>query len=267
MQLPLYQIDAFAREAFKGNPAAVMPLETWLSDDVMQKIGMENNLAETAFFVPVSDGSADFHLRWFTPELEMPLCGHATLASAFVIWRHLGFSGDTITFSTQRAGALSVTRRGDLLALDFPAYVSSRVEIPGLDAALGARPTQVLQHDNYVIATFETAGHVASLAPDFAAIKNLHIEVIATAPGNISPYDCDFVSRFFAPGVGVNEDPVTGSAHCRLIPYWSKRLGKTELFARQISARGGELWCALNGDRVEIAGYCTEVLRGTFMLP
>jgi PhzF family phenazine biosynthesis protein len=266
MSLPIYQIDAFAREAFKGNPAAVMPLQSWLPDDVMQKIALENNLAETAFFVPVAGDTADYHLRWFTPELEIPLCGHATLASAFVIWKHLGFSRDMLRFSTQTAGPLSVTRQGERIALDFPSYPCAAVDIPGLAGVMGATPREVLQHSNYVIARFATAADVAALIPDFAALKKLHIEVIATAPGKDTVHDCDFVSRFFAPGVGVNEDPVTGSAHCRLIPYWAEKLGKTDMFARQISARSGELWCRLRGDRVEIAGYATEVLRGMFIL-
>ncbi len=266
MDLPIFQIDAFARAAFTGNPAAVMPLEAWLTDDVMQQIGMENNLAETAFFVASNTDDADFHLRWFTPELEIPLCGHATLASAHVIWTHLGYARDIIRFSTQTAGLLQVSREGGRISLDFPAYKSAAVEIPGLGAALGAAPRETLQHANYVLAVFDTAADVAALSPDFAAVKKLDVEVIATAAGAGTVHDCDFVSRFFAPGVGVNEDPVTGSAHCRLIPFWAARLGKQQMFARQISARGGELWCGIAGNRVTIAGYCTEVLRGTFIL-
>lgn len=265
MKLPFFQIDAFARHAFAGNPAAVLPLDRWLPDDLMQKIAMENNLAETAFFVAGADG-ADFHLRWFTPEQEIPLCGHATLASAHVIWTHLGFAPDRIVFSTQQAGVLTVSRDGTRLTLDFPAYQSTPCVIDGLEACLRASPQEVLEHETYVIARFAQAADVASLTPDFAAMKQLGIKLVATAPGDTATYGCDFVSRFFAPTVGVDEDPVTGSAHCRLIPYWAARLDKTAFFARQISARGGELWCRLRGDRVDISGYCQEVLRGDFIL-
>jgi PhzF family phenazine biosynthesis protein len=265
MKLPIYQIDAFASRPFAGNPAAVMPLDAWLAPELMQNIAAENNLAETAFFVAGAAGQADFHLRWFTPELEIALCGHATLATAYVIWSHLGFARDRIVFSTEKAGLLSVTCQEEMLSLNFPAYASVMTTLPGLADALGVIPSAVLRHENYVTAIFESADMVAGLTPDFSLINKLKVEVIATAPG--AGYDCDFVSRFFAPGVGVNEDPVTGSAHCRLIPYWAERLQKQTLFAKQISARGGELWCGYRGNRVDIAGYCTEVLQGQFILP
>jgi PhzF family phenazine biosynthesis protein len=264
MKLPIYQIDAFASRPFAGNPAAVMPLDSWLSAELMQNIAAENNLAETAFFVAGASGQADFHLRWFTPQLEIALCGHATLATAYVIWTHLGFAKDRVTFSTEKAGSLSVTRHGKMLSLDFPAYASVMTTLPGLAEALGATPVAILRHENYVTAIFESAGQVASLTPDFGLMNKLKVEVIATAPGG--GYDCDFVSRFFAPSVGINEDPVTGSAHCRLIPYWAERLNKQSLFAKQISARGGELCCNHRGNRVDIAGYCTEVMQGHFIL-
>jgi PhzF family phenazine biosynthesis protein len=265
MKLPIYQIDAFAARPFAGNPAAVMPLDAWLAPDVMQNIAMENNLSETAFFVAASSGPTDFHLRWFTPELEIALCGHATLATAHVIWTHLGFGKDRILFSTEKAGLLSVTRQEGKLSLDFPAYPSVMTTLPGLAEALGATPAAILRHDSYVTAIFESAEIVAGLAPDFGLINKLKADIIATAPG--AGYDCDFVSRFFAPAKGVNEDPVTGSAHCRLIPYWAERLGKQQLFAKQISERGGELWCNYRGNRVDIAGYCTDVMQGQFILP
>ena len=261
MRIPLYQIDAFADGPFTGNPAAVCPLDAWLPEDVMQAIAAENNLSETAFFVPEGEG---YRLRWFTPTTEVDLCGHATLASGFVVFRWLRPERGRITFETQEAGPLSVARDGDLLALDFP----SRPPAPQamsepLVAALGRRPVALLAARDY-LAVYETADDIAGLAPDFAALAALdRFAVIVTAPGTGGT---DFVSRFFAPARGVDEDPVTGSAHCTLIPYWAERLGKSRLDARQLSRRGGALSCVLDGDRVTIAGRARPYLEGTITI-
>jgi len=257
MRIPLYQIDAFAEGPFTGNPAAVCPLEAWLPDPVMQQIAAENNLSETAFFVPEGEG---YQLRWFTPTTEVDLCGHATLASAFVVFRWLKPERKEVTFAAQQAGPLTVTRDGDLLALDFPARPPMPCPLPpGLDPALGRPPTAVLAARDY-LAVYETADQVAALTPDFAALAALdRFAVIVTAPGNAGT---DFVSRFFAPARGVDEDPVTGSSHCTLIPYWAERLGKSRLEARQLSRRGGALSCAMRSDRVTIAGRALLYLEG-----
>jgi PhzF family phenazine biosynthesis protein len=256
MKLGIYQIDAFTREAFHGNPAAVVPLEEWLPAETMLSIAAENNLAETAFFVREGDR---FELTWFTPEIEIDLCGHATLASAYVIWKELGFEGDEIRFETRKSGTLTVTREGDLMTLDFPSRPAEETDAPdGLAEALGGSPQKVLKSRDY-LAIFDTEAEVLALRPDFKAITDLGVHaVIATAPGDTS----DFVSRFFAPSVGVDEDPVTGSAHCTLIPYWAEQLGKNELYARQVSKRGGELFCELRGDRVRISGNAVLYLKG-----
>src|SRR5258705_4143814 len=257
VRIPLYQIDAFADGPFTGNPAAVCPLESWLPDKVMQSVAAENNLSETAFFVPEGDG---YRLRWFTPTTEVDLCGHATLASAFVVFRWLTPQRSEVSFQTQQAGPLTVSRDGDLLALDFPARPPSPCPIPAeLATALGRRPAAVLAARDY-LAVYDTAEDIKALTPDFAAIAALdRFAVIVTAPGTGG---IDFVSRFFAPARGVDEDPVTGSAHCTLIPYWAERLGKTRLEARQLSRRGGALSCALRGDRVMIAGRVALYLTG-----
>ena len=256
MKLQIFQVDAFTREAFHGNPAAVVPLEEWLSAEMMLNIAAENNLAETAFFVRKGDR---FELTWFTPEIEIDLCGHATLASAYVIWNELGFEGDEIAFDTPKSGTLAVTREGELMTLDFPSRPAEETDIPeGLADALGATPEKVLKSRDY-LAVYDTESEVLALRPDFRAISELGVHaVIATAPGDQS----DFVSRFFAPSVGVDEDPVTGSAHCTLIPYWAEQLGKDQLYARQVSKRGGELFCELRGDRVRIAGNAVLYLKG-----
>ena len=269
MTIPLYQVDAFARRPFAGNPAAVCPLPAWLPAETMQQIAAENNLAETAFFISLTDEEADFHLRWFTPTFEIDLCGHATLATAHVLWER-GFARPEIVFRSQ-SGPLRVRREADgRLVLDFP----SRPPRPRAPAALpavlaqalgpgAATPRAVLASRDLVV-EFAHADEVLALRPDFAALRDLgYIGLIATAPGS-GPVD--FVSRFFAPEVGVPEDPVTGSAHSTLIPFWAEKLGKTELFARQESARGGELWCRLRGDRVDIGGYAVTYLRGSIEL-
>jgi predicted PhzF superfamily epimerase YddE/YHI9 len=256
MKIPLYQVDAFADRPFAGNPAAVCPLEDWLSDDVMQAIAAENNLSETAFFVREGEG---WRLRWFTPTTEVDLCGHATLASAFVIFRFLAPDRNHVVFHTEKAGVLTVSRDGELLALDFPSRPPAPcAPPPSLGAALGHEPAEVLAARDY-LAIYDDPDGVAELAPDFAALAKLGRAVIVTAPGH---GEIDFVSRFFAPALGVDEDPVTGSSHCTLIPYWAERLGKTRLNACQVSRRGGSLSCALDGDRVTIAGRAVLYLIG-----
>lgn len=261
MQLKLYQVDAFTERTFGGNPAAVVPLEDWLPDATMQAIALENNLSETAFFVPRGDGG--FDLRWFTPLIEADLCGHATLGTAWVLFNRLGHADEAVTFHT-RSGPLTVARDGDRLAMDFPAQPPARepAEIGDVAGALGVAPEAVFAAP-YALAVLDSEETVRAVRPDFRRVAGLDIpELIVTAPG-AEGGDCDFVSRFFAPTGGIDEDPVTGSAHCILIPYWAERLGKTEMFARQVSARGGALWCALKGDRVSIAGYGAPYLEGT----
>lgn len=258
MQLPIYQVDAFTDRLFGGNPAAVVPLTEWLPDGTMQAIAAENNLAETAFFVSEGDGYA---LRWFTPAVEVDLCGHATLASAYVITRFLDPARDRVRFRTLQAGTLVVERRGEELAMDFPAWPSTPAETPAaLAAALGREPSHCRAGKRDFMAVFDSEEDVAGLQPDLAAIARLcPFALIVTAPGR---HGVDFVSRFFAPSAGIDEDPVTGSAHCALTPYWAERLGKTQLKARQLSPRGGDLTCELRGDRVTIAGRAVLYLEG-----
>ena len=255
MKLPIFQIDAFTDKLFAGNPAAICPLESWLPDQLLQSIAAENNLAETAFVV---QRDSFFDLRWFTPTLEMDLCGHATLAPAHVIFRHLGYRGSIVRFQT-RSGALTVSRNEDLLTLDFPARPAAPCDTPQeLSDGLRATPTATAKARDY-LAVFETEQAVRSLQPDMAALMRLDcLGIIATAPGN----HCDFVSRFFAPRAGVPEDPVTGSAHCTLIPYWAQRLGRSELRALQVSPRGGELFCEHRGERVGIGGRAVTYSSG-----
>ena len=258
-RFPLYQIDAFTDHPFTGNPAAVMPLQQWLPDDVMQAIAAENNLSETAFFVPEGDG---FHLRWFMPVGEIDLCGHATLASAFVILTELQPDRDRVDFSSQ-SGPLTVTREGDRFCLDFPLRAPNPVPCPpGLAEALGVEVQEAwLTRDLFALLEDETT--VRELKPDMEALSRQEpTSIVVTARGT----DCDFVSRCFAPREGIPEDPVTGSTHCVLIPYWARRLGKTKLTARQVSKRGGELFCEERGDRVQIAGKAVKVLEGSLLL-
>jgi len=255
MRLPLYQVDAFSKRRFAGNPAAICPLPKWLPDQTLLDIAAENNLAETAYFVAEPDG---YRLRWFTPAVEVDLCGHATLAAAVVLMDCLGFGGDQVTFHS-RSGPLTVARSGEIYTLDFPSRpgVSQPVSTE-LTEAIGATPQFVLAARD-TMCVFESAAAVHALRPNMAALKALEpFGFIATAPGD----DCDFVSRFFAPKQGINEDPVTGSAHCTLTPYWAARLGKSNLFARQISSRGGELWCEDRGGRVRIGGHGALYLTG-----
>ncbi|MBI3884263.1 MAG: PhzF family phenazine biosynthesis protein [Opitutae bacterium] len=265
MKFPLYWVDAFTPKVFAGNPAGVVPLAAWPADAVMQQIAFENGLAETAFFVRT--GAARLHLRWFTPELEMDLCGHATLASAFVVFTQLGQAGERIVFDSL-SGPLTVTRRGALFELDFPSRPAAPLAPaqipPPLRPGLGGPAPQWIGKARDYLCVYATADEVRALRPDFSLLNQIDvIGIIATAPGDGG---VDFVSRFFCPNCAVPEDPVTGSAHCTLIPHWAERLGKTTLHARQISARGGELFCELAGDRVKIAGHAVLYLRGEIEL-
>jgi PhzF family phenazine biosynthesis protein len=257
MQLRLFQVDAFASRRFTGNPAAVMPMERFLDDEVLQAIAAENNLAETAFFVPAGP---DYQLRWFTPTTEVPLCGHATLASAAVIMERLEPTRRRVVFHTQ-SGPLTVERTETGYSMDFPARASQPVACPaGLAEAMGVVPVQVFADAGNYIALLESADLVRELAPDIAAIARLDRGgLVVTAPGD-GPYD--FVSRYFAPAKGIPEDPVTGGAHCGLAPFWAERLNKSVLRAFQASRRGGEIGCVLRGDRVELQGTCVFYLEG-----
>ncbi len=254
--IPIYQCDAFTDRVFGGNPAAVCPLESWLDDDVLAAIALENNLSETAYLV---GGAGRYELRWFTPAVEVDLCGHATLASSWVVFERLEPGSTEVRFET-RSGELRALRRDDgAIELDFPSRPPAResVDTAPFADALGAAPTAV--HDApYWLAIFATEGDVAALTPDMAKLTAIGRPVVCTAPGQ----DVDFVSRFFGPTVGVPEDPVTGSAHCSLAPYWAEQLGKTELQGRQISARSGDVGCAVRGDRVTLAGAVTPYLEG-----
>ncbi len=264
MELAIYQVDAFTSRLFGGNPAAIVPLESaWLPDAILQSIAAENNLAETAYFIP--RGGDRYDLRWFTPGQEVDLCGHATLASAHIIFQHLQPELTRAAFET-KSGELVVTRDGGMLSMDFP----SRPPEPGavdsrLRQAIGGKPSVILAARDYFV-VYGTEAEVRALAPDMRELKQLdRWGIIATAPGGDS--GVDFVSRFFAPAAGVDEDPVTGSSHCTLIPYWAQQLGKTKLVAKQISPRAGDLWCGLDGNRVTIAGHAVEYLKGTIQIP
>ena len=260
MKLSIYQVDAFTNTLFSGNPAAVVPLSEWLTEDQMQNIAAENNLSETAFFVQEGDS---YRLRWFTPTTEVDLCGHATLASAHVLFDHLGYDEAEIIFKT-KSGVLTVGRENDSLRMNFPAVEMTKVEAPSvLFKSLGIQPTsEVYKTDDYMI-ILNSEEEVADLQPDMKMLKEVPARgVIVTAKGD----KVDFVSRFFAPQSGVDEDPVTGSAHTKSAPFWSKKLGKTELQARQISDRGGNLTCRIIGERVEISGHAVTYLKGEIYL-
>ena len=282
MKLSLYWVDAFANKPFRGNPAGVVPLEQWLPDEVMQHIAFENGLAETAFFVKTAPGC--FHLRWFTPAVEVDLCGHATLASAFILFTQLGQTGSLVTFESRsgplsvrrlsslpsealakEGGPLTVSRQDDLLELDFPSTRPTPESAASRDvaAAIGQTPLWLGRTKFDLFAVLPDAPTVQSLQPDLAKVAALGGRgLLVTARGT----DCDFVSRFFAPQSGIAEDPATGSTHCALIPYWAGSLGKTKLFARQLSARSGEFFCELRGDRVGIAGHAVLYLRGEIIV-
>jgi len=259
MQIPLYQIDAFTDAVFGGNPAAVCRLESWIDDRTMQRIAEENNLSETAFFVKVGD---KYEIRWFTPEMEIDLAGHPTLATAYAIYHHLNYSGQKIVFQSP-SGELIITRRGDLICMDFPTREALPVqENEWITGGLGHRPLELYKSRDY-LAIFEKEEDILALQPDWQALRKVDcLGIIVSSPGKRS----DFVSRFFAPSAGILEDPVTGSAHSTLIPYWAKRLAKNDLYALQLSRRRGELFCKFLGDRVEIAGRAVTYMVGTITI-
>lgn len=266
--IPLYQLDVFADRLFAGNPAAVCPLRRWLPEALMQQIAAENNLSETAFFVADDSGAADFVLRWFTPRVEVELCGHATLASGHVVLETLAWPRERVRFRTLKAGLLQVERRDGALWLELPAQPAAPLPaIPaGLPEALGAQPVQVLDYGGHWLVVYDSARTIEGLRPDYAALRRLPAtSVCVTAPGRHRGED--FVSRFFAPALGIDEDPVTGSAHCRLLPYWAARIGRSELRAAQLSARGGVLECRLEGGRVWLSGPVQPYLQGQIRLP
>jgi len=257
MKRIIYQVDAFTLEVFQGNPAAVCILDQWPEEVQMQQVANENNLSETAFAVPVGEC---YEIRWFTPEMEVELCGHATLATAHVLFNHLEHPGDHICFDSLHSGRLTVKRSGDLLTLDFPADKLEEMVVPELIVtALLTPPLKAFRGKTDFMFVFASESEIASMEPDFGLLAQVGGRgVIVTAPGN----DVDFVSRFFAPQTGINEDPVTGSAHTSLTPYWAKVLGKKRLMARQLSTRGGELVCEDKGERVEISGYAVTYMKG-----
>ena len=259
MKIPLYIVDAFTDRPFAGNPAAICPLQTWLLEEVMQRIGAEMNFSETAFMVPTADG---WHIRWFTPTLEVDLVGHATLAAAHIIFERIDPNRDQVQFSSL-SGPLVVRRSGDRLAMDFPSRRPQRVAAPEeLLAGLRSKPAAVLAAQHYLV-VYESAEEVRALAPDLDKLARLdRAAIIATAPGPPG----DFVSRFFAPANGVPEDPASGVSHCSLIPYWSERLGKRQLIGHQVSKRGGVFFCEDRGERVIIAGHAAMFLEGTIDL-
>lgn len=260
-KISIFQVDAFTGRLFEGNPAAVCPLDQWLPAALMQDIAAENNLAETAFIVPAGK---EYEIRWFTPAVEVDLCGHATLASAYVLFEYLGYPGQEIIFHSARSGMLKVSRRGDLLLMDFPSDILERVSLEDeIQAAIGLRPLETWKGRSDLIALLEDESAVKQLSPDFTRVNQLDCRgLIVTAAGDTA----DFVSRFFGPRVGINEDPVTGSAHTSLTPLWSARLGKKELTARQLSKRGGSLRCTDLGARCLIGGEAKLYLTGEIKL-
>ncbi|WFG35301.1 PhzF family phenazine biosynthesis isomerase [Candidatus Lucifugimonas marina] len=267
MKIPVFQIDAFTDQPFSGNPAAVCPLDEWLRDDEMQAIAAEMNLSETAFFRPKENVDGEHGLRWFTPTVEVDLCGHATLASGHVVLLHLNRNLSQVTFHT-RSGELGVQFKDGLLELDFPTNPPTKLddptEIQAVREALGSAPQEIL-HANTTMAVFESESEVAALQPDFSAVANLNEPwLLATAPADDAEYD--FVSRFFVPTAGINEDPATGSTHTILMPYWAAQFGKDELVGRQISKRGGTMFCRLVSNRVKIAWHIVEVMQGELAL-
>ena len=257
--MTLYQVDAFSDKLFGGNPAAVIPLEHWLDDVLMQKIALENNLSETVFFVPAQNKNADFDIRWFTPEVEINLCGHATLASAYVLFNILNFGKDEIRFSSL-SGVLKVTKEEDLICMNFPSWKPERLDIypDELSAMLGHAEIIGVYKQRDVLVELVNEDVVKNCDPDFSLMKKHIDKMIITAPGK----KVDFVSRFFAPGAGIDEDPVTGSAHSQLIPFWSEKLGKHNLHALQLSKRGGEIWCEQKGERVIMKGKAVFYMKG-----
>jgi PhzF family phenazine biosynthesis protein len=266
MRIPLFHLNAFTSRPFGGNPAAVCPLQDWLDDGLLRKVAAENNLSDTAFFVPKGH-NGHYDLRWFTPRCEVRLCGHATLASAYVVMNLLQPGLQTVRFETRFSGALMVSRDGEMYAMDLPAIFGKTCATPpeALIRSLGpgTLPSTVLEGNETYILVYETEHAIQNIRPDFVSLEKLHpFAVMVTAPGIKS----DFVLRYFAPSYGVAEDPVTGSAHCALTPYWAHRLGKTHLHARQLSERGGELWCELSGKRVIIKGNAVLTLQGSLQI-
>ena len=262
MELSIYQVDAFTDRVFGGNPAAIVPLKEWLPDETLQKIALENNLSETAFFVPTQSG---FHLRWFTPTVEINLCGHATLATSWVIYNELGYNKPSITFESL-SGQLTVTKKNDALTLDFPIWPYEKMEIDlRVSDALGVAPIELYKAPDWV-AVYDDPNIIKDMVPDLQKLSEISEcrGIIVTAPGGEKEFnDYDFVSRWFGPNEGIDEDPVTGSAHCVLTPYWSKKLGKNTFKARQVSARGGDLTCELKEERVFITGTAKLYMKGT----
>lgn len=258
MSIPYFHVDAFTGEGLLGNPAAVCPLTAWLPDAELQRMAAEHNLSETVFFVPQGNG---YHIRWFTPAVEVDLCGHATVAAAHVLFHHLAQTGERLEFQS-KSGTLFVDRQDDLLVLDFPSRPPVRCELPEeLREALPIQPLECWKARDYMV-VYASRDDVAALEPDYSWMKKLAVVgIIATAPGR----DEHFVSRFFAPRSGILEDPVTGSAHCTLVPHWAGLLSKTKLHARQISPRGGELFCELKGDRVRLGGRARTYSRGEIL--
>jgi PhzF family phenazine biosynthesis protein len=261
MRIPLYHVDAFTSEIFSGNPAAVCLLDSWLDDKILQAMAVENNLSDTAFLVPNAEG---FDLRWFTPATEVALCGHATLASAFVLFNCQNWPGECIRFQTRRSGELVVTRRGDLLEMDFPAIAAHIITPPaGIKEALEVAPQEVLGSAEDLLVVLDSEKTVREVQPDYLALARIECRgIIITAQGE----RCDFVSRFFAPRLGIPEDPVTGSSHSVLAPYWAGKLGKSDLHAFQVSKRGGELFCTHAGERVKISGQAALYMEGTITI-
>ena len=263
MKLKLYQIDAFADKLFSGNPAAVIPLKKWIPDELMQKLAMENNLAETVFFVPSLTKTADYDIRWFTPVLEINLCGHATLASAYVIFTILKEKKKSVVFNS-KSGLLTVKNKMEGMLMDFPSWKPEMIsEYPSaLKEALGVNEIVAVYKSRDLLVELNKEEDVVKARPDFTALKKMGEKIIITAPGKT----VDFVSRFFAPVAGIDEDPVTGSAHSQLIPFWSEKLGKTVLNAKQLSERGGDIYCEQHGDRVIMGGKAVFYMKGEITL-
>lgn len=256
----LYQVDAFTDKLFGGNPAAVIPLKKWIPDELMQQLALENNLSETVFFVPSKEKGVDYDIRWFTPAVEINLCGHATLASAYIIFKILKEKKKSVTFSC-KSGLLNVKKKKDIFEMDFPSWKPEKLNeySAGLQKALGINEIVGVYKYRDLLVELNSEEDVKNAKPDFTALKNIEDKVIITAPGK----EVDFVSRFFAPTAGVDEDPVTGSAHSQLIPFWSEKLGKIKMQAKQLSQRGGHLWVEQKGNRVIMAGKCVFYMKGT----